>query len=708
MSKIKLYKNSPLNALGQGIHDLLNYQDIKLASGQFDPVGESLFSLGEMFASKSWDGIEFKKKIETPDGKVELAKAREKAEKVIGDVSGENAFADITNPKAQKLELQTSIERTDSVIPPPKPVKKVIEGPQYNDWFSESVGKQNFPSILGTAFDAPTSDPYGPVNENQWSSGGLIPEEDRGIFGLTNSKFTGDRRAFKARQNLLEKEELAKKALANFRAKKSDSPGNRLKDDSPFDRMNPEKLKALKGLMYNTSNGDSPLRRISHMMNSPFLKTDEGPNLEKVDFRYMKRATSTGIGSLGGAASAGYNLAIDAKNYKTAVKQDYDEELSEGMGELVLELEKTNPNYESDMFELASAKKKQYAEGFAAYAKGDIDRLTWENVKLKMKGELENHGKALNTIANLDKSFAEGKGSAFNVGASDPQLTDYYNARMKNPDAFTVKSIDGVDTYVGETLQGKKVSLPISMIANGAAKMQLVPQYDINKAVNQGLKVMKAFTVEGKTALGTGSRNLNPNNPQEAAQLREMAVNAISREIGADETRLRSILADERQLGFNEVEQLLNAKDGSKNENLQELLQQMAEEIYDEKILGQGGYQPESKTRFRAQQTSQGKGSEKERSAAKITKALNNLGPISPDNIDRYSSLLPNDMSILTDEDGIMFLAKGDKRLPGDITKANAKAMIAKATGVKGYGLGNNESNQVTIDLSQSRKQYNY
>ena len=680
--KKKLYKDSPLNALGQGIQDLLNYQDIKSASGQFDPVGESLFSLGEMFASKSWDGIEFKKKIETPDSKVELATAKEKAEKAFGDVSTESAFADITNPKAQKLELSTLIERPDRVIPPPKPVKKVIEGAQYNDWFSESVGKQYFPSILGTAFDAPTSDPYGPVNENQWSSGGLIPEEDRGIYGLTNSKFAGDRRAFKARQKLL--------------------------NDSPFDRMNPEKLKALKGLMYNTSNGDSPLRRISHMMNSPFLKTDEGPDLEKVDFRYMKRATSTGIGSLGGAASAGYNLAIDAKNYETAVKQDYDEELSEGMGELVLELEKTNPNYESDMFELASAKKKQYAEGFAAYAKGDIDRLTWENVKLKMKGELENHGKALNTIANLDKSFAEGKGSAFNVGASDPQLTDYYNARMKNPDAFTVKSIDGVDTYVGETLQGKKVSLPISMIANGAAKMQLVPQYDINKAVNQGLKVMKAFTVEGKTALGTGSRNLNPNNPQEAAQLREMAVNAISREIGADETRLRSILADERQLGFNEVEQLLNAKDGSKNENLQELLQQMAEEIYDEKILDQGGYQPESKTRFRAQQTSQGKGSEKERSAAKITKALNNLGPISPDNIDKYSSLLPNDMSILTDEDGIMFLAKGDKRLPGDITKANAKAMIAKATGVKGYGLGNNESNQVTIDLSQSRKQYNY
>ena len=662
--KKKLYKDSPLNSLGGGVHDLLNYQDIKSASGQFDPVGESLFSLGEMFASKSWDGINFKKK-EKVDSKAQLAKTEAKAKEVFGDVSGADAFSGIVkdgHDSTTKIQLGTTIERADRVIPPPKPVQ-LEEGPQYNPWFSGNyegnVGGQAFPSVLGSSFDSPIGE--GPMNENQWS-GGLAP-------------------------------------LSVYEANEQLKNGPiRLKDDSPLDRMNPEKLKALKGLMYNTSNGDSPLRRISHMMNSPFLKTDEGPDSEKVDFRYMKRATSTGIGSLGGAASAGYNLAIDAKNYETAVQQDYDEELSEGMGELVMDLDKTNPNYESDMFELVSAKKKQYADGFAAYAAGDIDRLTWENMKMGWRGELENHGKALNVIAETDKSFAEGKGFAFNVKASDERLTDYHNTRMKNPDAFTVKNINGVDTYVGKTLQGKDVSIPISMIANGASRMQLVPQYDVNKAVNQGLKVMKAFTVEGKTALGTGNRNLSQDNPEEAAQLREMAVNAISREIGGDETRLRSILADQRGLGFNEVEQLLNAEGGSRNENLQGLLQQMSEEIYDDKILNQGGYQAESKTRFRAQQPKQSRGSEKERSAAIITSKLDNLGPISPDNISQYRSLLPSDMAIMT-LDGEMFLTKNNKRLAGDINADNAKALIAQATGVKGYGLGSNESNQT--DLSQ-------
>jgi hypothetical protein len=673
--KKKLYKDSPLNALGQGINDLLNYQDLKEASGQFDPVGETLFSLGEMFASKSWDGD----KEEKVDGKEELAKSKAAANKAFGDVSGADAFSDVVkdgHDSTTKIKLGTLLKRPDRIVP----VKKSIVQPNTSAFGTEwEIGKnatldkrvQDRPL---TSNDAGWDESLIPAGQETVSAGMGVP------FGQTPTV-----PSFTPQQN------------ADLNAA-GESMLERQKEDSPLDRMNPEKLKALKGLMYNTSNGDSPLRRISHMMNSPFLKTDEGPNLEKVDFRYMKRATSTGIGSLGGAASAGYNLVIDAKNYETAVQQDYDEELSEGMGELVMELETTNPNYENDMFELASAKKKQYADGFAAYAAGDIDRLTWENMKMKMKGELENHGKSLNIIAELDKSFAEGKGSAFNTKASDERLTDYYNTRMKNPDAFTVKNIDGVDTYVGETLQGKEVRLPISMIANGAAKMQLVPQYDINKAVNQGLKVMKAFTVEGKTALGYGSRNLNQNNPEEAARLREMAVDAIKREIGADETRLRSILADERQLGFNEVEQLLDAEGGSRNENLQGLLQQMSEEIYDEKILNQGGYQAESKTKFRDQQTTKGSGSQKEREAAIVTSKLNSLGPISPENISQYSSLLPSDMSLNYDENGELFLAKGNKRLAGDISAGNAKALVAQATGVKGYGLGNNKSNQTESD----------
>ena len=685
--KKKLYKDSPLNALGQGVHDLLNYQDLKEASGQFDPVGESLFSLGEMFASKSWDGINFKKK-EKVDGKKELIKSKYAANKAFGDVSGADAFSDIVkdgHDSTTKIKLGELAERPDKITPPPKPVKTVV-GVEYNPWFSEFVGKQDFPSKLGTAFNAPTSDPYGPVNENQ-SSGGLIPEEDRGIDGLTNTQWAGERRAFDERKAILEKEAEFAGSLANFRNGGGDKGffEKYLGFESPFNRINPEKLKALKGLMYNTSNGDSPLRRISHMMNSPFLKTDEGPNLEKVDFRYMKRATSTGIGSLGGAASAGYNLAIDAKNYETAVKKDYDEELSEGMGKLVMDLEKTNPNYEHDMFELASGKKKQYADGFAAYAAGKMDRLTWENMKMKLKGDLENHGKALNIIAETDKSFAEGKGSAFNIKASDQKLADYHNTRMKNPDAFTVKNIDGVDTYVGETLQGKEVRLPISMIANGAAKMQLVPQYDINKAVNQGLKVMKAFTVEGKTALGYGSRNLNQNNPEEAARLREMAVDAIKREIGADETRLRSILADERQLGFNEVEQLLDAEGGSRNENLQGLLQQMSEEIYDERILNQGGYQAESKTSFRSLQPKQTKGSAKERTSAQIAKELDALGNIDNNNYKQFESQISKSnfekgYRIVPFKDGLKIVKYNLKTLDAEFARPyNKKTMLELA-----------------------------
>ena len=655
--KKKLYKDSPLNALGQGVHDLLKYEMIKQASGQFDPVGESLFSLGEMFASKTWDGKEKAEGLDVEE--IANKKALENS------TAQDNPFTNKASDEylgAKEIKLLTPNPRPAATTPDPNPIDqetKVNTTGRGNGFTINQVLGQGNTGIADTrikgAYEVSTPD-------NEMLSDQAI-EEAKNKSRLTYSGLPGTFSPL-------------------------GTPGKRLKDsESPLDRMNPEKLKALKGLMYNTSNGDSPLRRISHMMNSPFLKTDEGPDLEKVDFRYMKRATSTGIGKLGGAASAGYNLVIDAKNYETAVQNDYDEELSEGMGELVQQLEKTNPNYEHDMFELVSAKKKEFATGFAQLAAGGIDRLTWENQKMKLKGDLENHSKALNIVAAQDKEFAENKGN-HNVGASDENITDYYNTRMKNPDSFSVKTINGVDTYVGKTLQGKKVSMPISMIANGSAKMQLVPQYDFNKAVNAGLKVMKAFTVEGNTALGQGNRNLDKNIPEEAAQLREMGVAAISREIGADETRLRSILSDKRQLNFRQFEQLVGAKGGSRKENLQGLLQEMSQEIYDENVINSGGYQPESKTRFRPQQSRQYRSSQKERSAADITNKLNNLGPLSPDNISQYGSLLPAGMTIQTDEEGVMFLADGDDRLPIDLKPDTAKAQIAQANGVRGYGMG--------------------
>ena len=662
--KKKLYKDSPLNALGQGVHDLLKYEMIKQASGQFDPVGESLFSLGEMFASKTWDGKEKAEGLDVEE--IANKKALENS------TAQDNPFTNKASDEylgAKEIKLLTPNPRPAATTPDPDPIDQETK-----------------------------------VNTTGGGNGPMIGRDVLGLFGtgMADARLTGAGDQVSTPDNEMLSDQAIEEAKNKSRLTYSGlpgtfsplgTPGKRLKDsESPLDRMNPEKLKALKGLMYNTSNGDSPLRRISHMMNSPFLKTDEGPDLEKVDFRYMKRATSTGIGKLGGAASAGYNLVIDAKNYETAVQNDYDEELSEGMGELVQQLEKTNPNYEHDMFELVSAKKKEFATGFAQLAAGGIDRLTWENQKMKLKGDLENHSKALNIVAAQDKEFAENKGN-HNVGASDENITDYYNTRMKNPDSFSVKTINGVDTYVGKTLQGKKVSMPISMIANGSAKMQLVPQYDFNKAVNAGLKVMKAFTVEGNTALGQGNRNLDKNIPEEAAQLREMGVAAISREIGADETRLRSILSDKRQLNFRQFEQLVGAKGGSRKENLQGLLQEMSQEIYDENVINSGGYQPESKTRFRPQQPRQYRSSDRERRVAQTTAQINQLPEFSVQTMGQYQSMIPANLKykIKRDSKGNFGVVneKNETVTRLDSTDPQAvKRAIANLSGVKGYETG--------------------
>ena len=52
---------------------------------------------------------------------------------------------------------------------------------------------------------------------------------------------------------------------------------------------------------------------------------------------------------------------------------------------------------------------------------------------------------------------------------------------------------------------------------------------------------------------------------------------------------------------------------------------------------------------------------------------------------------------------------KNDNRVSLDLNDpVETKRTIARYAGVKGYGLGNNKSNQVTIDSSQSRNKYNY
>ena len=172
---------------------------------------------------------------------------------------------------------------------------------------------------------------------------------------------------------------------------------------SPGNRLKPEVLKILDGARYkNKGKDDTPLHRVAHVTNSPYLRTDN------VDYRQMRQATAPGYtGEIGKAAIEGYNLVIDKYNYDQAVKADYEEELEDQMGSLNVEADFLTDQARQDYLELSMGKKKRLNEAFNSYANGDISKLDYENVKANLVSELQAAAATRTNITNSIKDFIE-------------------------------------------------------------------------------------------------------------------------------------------------------------------------------------------------------------------------------------------------------------------------------------------------------------
>jgi hypothetical protein len=261
--KKKLYKESPLNALGQGVHDLLSYQMIKDSAGQFDPVGESLFSLGEMFASKSWTGSEDKG---PSDGAVE--EALNQFTDSLPDVD-DGIVEDVEVDMSYDWNIEDDLDNIAKIAPVAKPVVTPIKEISAN--MEEAVNEEGEIVLVPKQTYVNNG-----VNSNVKQDFSFTDKQNSDlkaagqgiVMSGTNNTKKQSQEEINSLKKLFDKGKFTKANKAMYDNYKA--TGN----ISPLERMNPEKLKALKGLMYNTSNGDSPLRRISHMMNSPFLKTE--------------------------------------------------------------------------------------------------------------------------------------------------------------------------------------------------------------------------------------------------------------------------------------------------------------------------------------------------------------------------------------------------------------------------------------------------
>tara|TARA_B100001059_G_scaffold231416_1_gene267213 strand:- start:732 stop:2714 length:1983 start_codon:yes stop_codon:yes gene_type:complete len=461
------------------------------------------------------------------------------------------------------------------------------------------------------------------------------------------------------------------------------------KKTSTFNRLKPEVLQILDSARYkNKGKDDTPLHRVAHVTNSPYLRTDD------VDYRQMRQATAPGYtGEIGKAAIEGYNLVIDKYNYDQAVKADYEEELEDQMGSLNVEADFLTDQARQDYLELSMGKKKRLNEAFNSYANGDISKLDYENVKANLASELQAAAATRTNITNSIKDFIENKGT-IDKEASDPEMLDFLMTGEKSPEKISIKNIDGVDYVTGTTRGGRDFQVPTSKIANGTAGFRVVKKASLAPVISGALKNINAYTSTVKTDLGFGVSTPNPE------KARNIGIASIRTNLGSNEADLRSIMSQIYGVNHTAYQNFLGS-DPTANKSA--MLDDAAEYLYDTQVAEK--YFPMTKTtRFTTGKKSSSTQGERDR--AEIKSKLDNLPSPTTTNIDNY-------MTLLKLNKGEAYQVKDNKLIIGDVKAGTAlrtidlsnptlaKSQIANLAGVLGYGQGEGlqDLSQYNFDL---------
>jgi len=460
---------------------------------------------------------------------------------------------------------------------------------------------------------------------------------------------------------------------------------------SPNNRLKPEVLQILDGARYkNKGKDDTPLHRVAHVTNSPYLRTDN------VDYRQMRQATAPGYtGEIGKAAIEGYNLVIDKYNYDQAVKADYEEEIEDQMGSLNVEADFLTDQARQDYLELSMGKKKRLNEAFNSYANGDISKLDYENVKASLVSELQSAAATRTNITNSIKDFIENKGT-IDTEASDPEMLDFLMTGEKSPERISIKSIDGVDYITGTTRGGRDFQIPTSKIANGTAGFRVVKKASLAPVISGALKNINAYTSTVKTDLGFGISTPN------AEKARDIGIASIRTNLGSNEADLRSIMSQIYGVNHTAYQNFLGS-DPTANKSA--MLDDAAEYLYDTQVAEK--YFPMTKTtKFRTEKT--GGTTAGEREIAQTKANFDKLGAITQGNYQKFLTAVPdfrNKYRTIGPKDGVLQVGdlKGNLLVTIDFSNPEqAKTDLASLAGVAGYQNGQVQ-NKLTEEQIKAR-----
>ena len=459
-------------------------------------------------------------------------------------------------------------------------------------------------------------------------------------------------------------------------------------NNTPIDRLSDETLSALEALRYYKGKfKDTPLRRVVHAVSSPVLKTDD------LGYDRLRRLTTPeGVksGGIAGAFAEGFNLVADKYNYNQAVREQYDKELDDEMGDLNVEATFVDDNARRDFLELSLDKKKRLGDAFNSYARGKMSKTEYENLKLTLESEIKQVAGTVTALTNLKKEFAEQKGT-HDILASKPSMLDFYNTLEKNPERISIKNVDGIDYAIGTTIGDgkdpktqKQFKVPTSSIANGTAGFRLVGKEDLNPLLAGAGQAIDQFNKGQeyiRTEYGFGMEKISPE------KAKQVAVDYLKVALVQDKNKLRSYLSQIAGIDYNAYEELI--KDGKVPD---QLLTDVASELYDEKMAPL--YQQQTQTTRFTTQRQPSRGSAAERTQKQMLEKYNATGLPTASNILDYSIdvLGGKDFEVRELEDGtygVFKQGKPDQTLSIlDLNKPEqVKRILFNYAGLKPYSL---------------------
>ena len=783
MSKNK--SNSPFFAIGQGIDNILDYASIARAGQPTNFLGNAVYKIGEIIAELDFD------KFKKPAGLTEQDKLdsetreffAEEGEKIPDELKPKvemlKSDVDISikplkpRPKPTKAVNKNKdkiIEETKTIIPT---VQSRTASPTTNEQVVID-SKGTIGTIQGTegyTFDPMLGD-IAVKQERERKLNALAKEKDISLEEA-NDILLKEEEEQRRQENLKNMPTITSADLmpnvplgSSYTATSEVAGDSEIEIDSGFrggprlsrsfidkvnsffgggssnNRLKPEILEIIEASRYNkTGSDDTPLHRMAYALNSPYLRTDGK------SYKYLRELTQPSASAQAASVSksrffsdfglgpGSFNLGIEnfnrqikKENYKRQVQNDFDEDLTKEINTLNVDLDKANVDgrQRQDLLDFSLKKKKDLSVAFQDYTNGNMSKQEYELLKTSLNNEVNTLASDLGILKTKAQDYLKNKDN-IDLRASDPEMADFYETLIKNPNNIRLKEINGRSYFTGLTNSGKSMKIEVGSLTNGDASFMLTGKADPATYITGALKSMQGYTEEMKTKFGQGVGQLKDDTQRDSngniitkSKIRQIGENKFLADFRQDPDIVRSLLSQVRGIDFDGYQTLINQdrnKDGKTDsteikQNEEEIMKQLAEEMYDQFVSPQ--YNPKTETKSRTSTAGSrsgggGRGTQGERERFVLGQLINQL-PQTPtaENFKQFEDYLNTNEINYTVKDGKLIIGKKGKKMDEiDFTDPGFKTKFSKFATLPAF-VNPNAYNVQPEDTSGLRNKYNY